>query len=172
MRKSIVDGSLCSCLLDKEKPHAINYNNNNTTLFFFTLSAQILDDENDLTNFEMSIQFEAPLIEPHDEDVTLDVGSNFTLRCSSKYPVTWTTLHDPDPTSFIITSLPAPIPDRPYGSTIKLINVNFNHVGYYYCLREETKQLLVPGQESEYLDNPYHSSKIYVFVDGEWDIFH
>ncbi|XP_055710177.1 vascular endothelial growth factor receptor 1 isoform X3 [Phlebotomus papatasi] len=137
------------------------------TWIFFSrhVTAQILDDENDLTNFEMSIQFEAPLIEPHDEDVTLDVGSNFTLRCSSKYPVTWTTLHDPDPTSFIITSLPAPIPDRPYGSTIKLINVNFNHVGYYYCLREETKQLLVPGQESEYLDNPYHSSKIYVFVD-------
>uniref|UniRef100_A0A6B2EPK2 Putative vascular endothelial growth factor receptor 1-like isoform x3 n=1 Tax=Phlebotomus kandelakii TaxID=1109342 RepID=A0A6B2EPK2_9DIPT len=137
------------------------------TRIFFTshVTAQLVDDENDLSNFELSIQFEAPLIEPHDEDVTLDVGSNFTLRCSSKYPVTWFITHDLDPTSFTITSLAAPIPDRPHGSIMKLINVNYNHVGYYYCLTVEAKGLMQPGQESEYLDNPYQSSKIYVFVD-------
>ncbi|XP_059619407.1 vascular endothelial growth factor receptor 1 isoform X2 [Phlebotomus argentipes] len=137
-----------------------------TRIFFEShVTAQLVDDENDLTNFELSIQFEAPLIEPHDEDVTLDVGSNYTLRCSSKYPVTWFTMHDLDPTSFTITAHSVPIADRPHGSIMKLINVNHNHVGYYYCLREETRRLVLPGQEAEFLDNPYHSSKIYVFVD-------
>ncbi|XP_055681384.1 platelet-derived growth factor receptor alpha-like isoform X2 [Lutzomyia longipalpis] len=129
------------------------------------VTAQTVDDENELTNYEMSIQFDMPLIEPHDEDVTLEVGSNYTLRCSSKYKVTWITPFGMDDTSFPITSMKTHIPDRSEGSTIKLINVNHNHVGYYYCLREETKDLIVPGQEIEYLDKPYHSSKIYVFVD-------
>uniref|UniRef100_A0A1L8DJT8 Protein tyrosine kinase n=2 Tax=Nyssomyia neivai TaxID=330878 RepID=A0A1L8DJT8_9DIPT len=129
------------------------------------VTAQIADDENELTNYEMSIQFDTPLIEPHDEDVTLEVGSNYTLRCSSKYPVTWITPLGMEDTTFPITSMKTHIPDRSEGSTIKLINVNHNHVGYYYCFREDTKHLLIPGQEIDYLDNPYHSSKIYVFVD-------
>ncbi|GAB0098867.1 vascular endothelial growth factor receptor 1 [Sergentomyia squamirostris] len=125
------------------------------------------DDENEPTNLIQSIQMRAPLIEPHEDEVTLDVGINYTLSCSANFSVTWHIPFFVESSSHLITSAPSPIPDRPYGSILRLINVNHKHVGYYYCVSEEMLNLLPPG-EHEALDDPYHAnttSKIYVFVD-------
>lgn len=45
--------------------------------------------QDDLDYGNVAVFFGAPLITPNEKDITLELGSNATMNCASKYPITW-----------------------------------------------------------------------------------
>lgn len=66
-----------------------HYNMNLFIIVFISLTVCAKSLEN-YENLVASDITDAPLILPDQPDVTLEVGSNFTMECESKRPVTWT----------------------------------------------------------------------------------
>lgn len=57
----------------------------------FSACAKNLENYENLVASDIS---DAPLILPDQPDVTLEVGSNFTMACESKVPITWRTFSE------------------------------------------------------------------------------
>lgn len=58
-----------------------------TTDFFFFFP--YLASQDDLDYGNVAVTFGAPLITPNEKDVTLELGTNFSMNCASKHPITW-----------------------------------------------------------------------------------
>lgn len=61
---------------------------NNIVNLSFSLNAATQSDDF-FTNYAPTEIFGAPAIIPSDPDITLQPGTNFSIRCESKEPITW-----------------------------------------------------------------------------------
>lgn len=104
-------------------------------------------------------------MEHNQDDVTLDVGTNFSLVCKDKVPVTWKL---PDHVTHGELEVEVVAEDSfdagyPYASRLTIHSVDHTVVGFYYCVQTEAE-----GGIEELVDI-FKATPFYIFVDGEWD---
>ncbi len=69
------------------------YQPNQLSKFYYTILTlyiyvNVAASQNDLEP-NIAVLFGAPLITPNTRDVTLELGTNFSINCASKHPITW-----------------------------------------------------------------------------------
>lgn len=55
----------------------------------FKYNFQFIASQDDLDYGNVAVFFGAPLITPNEKDITLELGTNATMNCASKHPITW-----------------------------------------------------------------------------------
>lgn len=114
-----------------------------------------------MSNFNKTVHFGAPYIEHHDDDVTLELNSNFSITCKSKLNVTWKVPDAVNPQSYHITTEESNDLEMPYLTRLHLSQVDHTFVGFYYC----TNALDSDNMDQQVQE--FQATAFYVFVDGE-----
>lgn len=120
--------------------------------------------DEDISNFNRTIYFGAPFIDHNQDDVTLDVGANFSVVCKSSSPITWRLPEHVDSAAVEIHTETSFDAGMPYASRLFIPNAEYTYVGFYYCLPvedEESKSI------TEELVNEFKATPFYIFVNGK-----
>ncbi|XP_037051566.1 vascular endothelial growth factor receptor 1 isoform X6 [Bradysia coprophila] len=120
----------------------------------------IVASQDDLDYGNVAVFFGAPLITPNEKDVTLELGSNATMNCASKYPITWKPFPDFNGI-YHVSYKEVPENERRYESTIYLIDVTHYYVGDFYCVNNDS----FADENLENLKTEFKISGIYVYVN-------
>lgn len=100
-------------------------------------------------------------MEHHQDDATLEVGSNFSLVCKDKVPVTW---KHQDNLSVEVVAEDSFDVNYPFAARLTITGVDHTFVGFYYCVQVEEE-----GKgDIEELVEMFRATPFYIFVDGEY----
>ncbi|XP_055840031.1 vascular endothelial growth factor receptor 1 [Episyrphus balteatus] len=120
-----------------------------------------IEDDDYFANFAATRG--APLITPVSPEITLEVKSNYSLRCEANEPITWRA-STPVALELENSSYNTLNVDTPYGNMLYLRNVAAEYVGYYYCIKES--ELVEDGDYDMLVEN-FKAAKIYVFINDK-----
>uniref|UniRef100_A0A1B0GCK6 Ig-like domain-containing protein n=1 Tax=Glossina morsitans morsitans TaxID=37546 RepID=A0A1B0GCK6_GLOMM len=101
----------------------------------------------------------------NDYDANVAVNSDFTLKCEDSEPIIWKY-----PMEATVDEIQHKTEDknRPFGSTLTLLDVNYVFVGNYYCIKAKSLTKDVQGMEDAELtdlSNSNLASSIYIYVN-------
>ncbi|XP_037960858.1 vascular endothelial growth factor receptor kdr-like isoform X2 [Teleopsis dalmanni] len=124
---------------------------------------------NDFHN-NFATEYGAPLITPLLEEVTVEVNSNYTIRCEANEPVFWKF----DNALFLkyeIKEFDTNDPERPYGSMLYLTDITHDYVSSYVCIKNSSTKLSDDVQQLDdkiiELINNNQASSIYLYVNDQ-----
>ncbi|KAG4073862.1 hypothetical protein HA402_014067 [Bradysia odoriphaga] len=120
----------------------------------------IVASQDDLDYGNVAVFFGAPLITPNEKDITLELGSNATMNCASKYPITWKPFPDFNGI-YHVSYKEVHENERRFESTIYLIDVTHYYVGDFYCVNNDS----FADENLENLKTEFKISGIYVYVN-------
>ncbi|XP_018798450.1 PREDICTED: platelet-derived growth factor receptor alpha isoform X4 [Bactrocera latifrons] len=113
-----------------------------------------------------AVEYGAPLITPLMDYVTLELNTNYTIRCEADEPLTWR-LPD-DTVDYDEQTFNTGDPQRLHGSMLYLQDISSKNLGNYYCIKKSS----VPNRLDAMLDeelvelvNNYKASSIYIYVN-------
>uniref|UniRef100_A0A1B0AEL6 Receptor protein-tyrosine kinase n=1 Tax=Glossina pallidipes TaxID=7398 RepID=A0A1B0AEL6_GLOPL len=113
----------------------------------------------------VAVALGAPLLIPLMDELILEVNSDFTLKCEDSEPIIWKY-----PMEATVDEIQHNTEDknRPFGSTLTLLDVNYVFVGNYYCIKAKSLTKDVQGMEDAELtdlSNSNLASSIYIYVN-------
>ncbi|XP_036328927.1 vascular endothelial growth factor receptor 1-like isoform X2 [Rhagoletis pomonella] len=121
-------------------------------------------DDNFRRNY--AVEYGAPLITPLMEYVTLEMNTNYTIRCEANEPLLWkVTLNTP---AHEVKTFDTGDPQRSFGSMLYLLEISYLNVGSYYCIKESSVSKSLDemlDEEVVELVNNNKASSIYVYVN-------
>ncbi|XP_067624151.1 vascular endothelial growth factor receptor 1 isoform X3 [Eurosta solidaginis] len=113
-----------------------------------------------------AVEYGAPLITPLMEYVTLELNTNYTIRCEANEPLIWKVA--PNSPTHEVKTFDTGDPQRPIGSMLYLLDITYLNVGNYYCIKQSSVSKNVeymPDEELVELVNNNKASSIYVYVN-------
>ncbi|XP_054082940.1 mast/stem cell growth factor receptor Kit isoform X2 [Zeugodacus cucurbitae] len=123
------------------------------------------DDQEFRRNY--AVEYGAPLITPLMEYVTLELNTNYTIRCEADEPMLWKL-----PTSYLtepeVKIFDTGDPQRPYGSMLYLLDISHSALGNYYCVKNSSIKKDIDEMADEELVelvNNNKASSIYIYVN-------
>ncbi|XP_049302395.1 vascular endothelial growth factor receptor 1 isoform X2 [Bactrocera dorsalis] len=137
-----------------------------TTLWGVQAAPQLFptnDDEEFRRNY--AVEYGAPLITPLMEAVTLELNTNYTIRCEADEPLSWRL---PDDTDYDEQTFNTGDPQRPHGSMLYLLDISSKNLGNYYCVKKSSipnKLEAMQDEELVELVNNNKASSIYIYVN-------
>ncbi|XP_053961077.1 vascular endothelial growth factor receptor 1 isoform X2 [Anastrepha ludens] len=124
-----------------------------------------VDNDNDFRR-NYAVEYGAPLITPLMEYVTLELNTNYTIRCEASEPLVWKVA--PNSPAHEVKLFATGDPQRPYGSMLYLLDISYVNVGNYYCIKESSVNKNLDemlDEELVELVNNNKASSIYVYVN-------
>nr|XP_036222266.1 vascular endothelial growth factor receptor 1 isoform X12 [Bactrocera oleae] len=156
-----------SCSLNKMSIFATLLLLHLTTLWRVQAAPQLLptnDDEEFRRNY--AVEYGAPLITPLMEYVTLELNTNYTIRCEADEPLSWRLASDS--LNYDVQTFNTGDPQRPHGSMLYLLDISTMNLGNYYCIKKSS----IPNSVEDMMDeelvelvNNNTASSIYVYVN-------
>lgn len=129
-----------------------------------SIAAYFGDEEE--SNFNRTFYNNAPYIEQNQDDVTLDVGGNFTVRCKDKVKVTWLFPKHIESTGAVqVEEIDSFDSTYPYSSQLTILSMDHTLVGFFYCVQAEEYDGI--SENFDELVDTFRATPFYIFVDGE-----
>ncbi|XP_039949155.1 vascular endothelial growth factor receptor 1 isoform X8 [Bactrocera tryoni] len=138
-----------------------------TTLWRVQAAPQLFptnDDEEFRRND--AVEYGAPLITPLMDYVTLELNTNYTIRCEADEPLSWRL--PGDTVDYDEQTFNTGDPQRPHGSMLYLQDISSKNLGNYYCIKKSSiPNRLDAMQDEELVElvNNYKASSIYIYVN-------
>lgn len=102
------------------------------------------------------------------EYVTLELNTNYTIRCEADEPLSWRLASDS--LNYDVQTFNTGDPQRPHGSMLYLLDISTMNLGNYYCIKKSS----IPNSVEDMMDeelvelvNNNTASSIYVYVNGK-----
>nr|XP_036222272.1 vascular endothelial growth factor receptor 1 isoform X17 [Bactrocera oleae] len=100
------------------------------------------------------------------EYVTLELNTNYTIRCEADEPLSWRLASDS--LNYDVQTFNTGDPQRPHGSMLYLLDISTMNLGNYYCIKKSS----IPNSVEDMMDeelvelvNNNTASSIYVYVN-------
>lgn len=113
-----------------------------------------------------AVEYGAPLITPLMEYVTLELNTNYTIRCEADEPLLWKVASYS--LEYEVKTFDTGDPQRPHGSMLYLLDISSMNLGNYYCIKKSSVQKSIDDmldEELVELVNNNKASSIYIYVN-------